>query len=89
MILLTGATGRVGTAAGKALFQAGGPFRVLVRDPEKMAVAGPDVQVVQGDLSDPASIGESLKGIRRALIVMGNPPDQAGLERQFASLAGA
>ena len=34
MILLTGATGRVGSAAAKALISAGMPFRALIRDPD-------------------------------------------------------
>ena len=37
MILLTGATGRVGSATGKALARSNVPFRALVRDPDKVA----------------------------------------------------
>ena len=84
MILLTGATGRVGTAAAKALMQMGEPFKVLVRSPEKLAVSGPNMQVVTGDLADAAAVEEAVAGATRALIVMGNHPDQAMLERRFA-----
>ena len=87
MILLTGGTGRVGSAAAKALARANIPFRALVRDPDKVAF-DPDVaEIVQGDLNDPAIVEQALRGVSRALIVMGNHPDQAKLERQFASLA--
>jgi uncharacterized protein YbjT (DUF2867 family) len=89
MILLTGATGRVGTAAARALVRAGVPFKVLVRDPDKVAFDCATVDVVQGDLSDAASVEGALSGVTRALIVMGNHPDQARLERQFASSAVA
>jgi uncharacterized protein YbjT (DUF2867 family) len=87
MILLTGATGRVGTAAAKALMQMGEPFKVLVRSPEKLAVSGPNMQVVTGDLADAAAVEEAVAGATRALIVMGNHPDQAMLERRFADQA--
>ena len=87
MILLTGATGRVGSAAGKALARAGVPFRVLVRDPAKLAFDPDAAEIVQGDLSDPAIVKQVLHGVSRALIVMGNHPEQSKLERQFASLA--
>ena len=87
MILLTGGTGRVGSAAAKALARANIPFRALVRDPDKVAF-DPDVaEIVQGDLNDPAIVEQALRGVSGALIVMGNHPDQAKLERQFASLA--
>ena len=87
MILLTGATGRVGGAAGKALARAGVPFRALVRDPAKLAFDPDAAEIVQGDLNDPAVVEQALQGVGRALIVMGNHPDQSKLERQFASLA--
>jgi uncharacterized protein YbjT (DUF2867 family) len=58
-----------------------------VRDPDKLAFESRCGGIVQGDLADPASIGQALQGISRALIVMGNHPDQSNLERQFASLA--
>lgn len=89
MILLTGATGRVGTAAARALVRAEVPFKILVRDPDKVAFDCATVDVVQGDLSDTASVEGALSGVTRALIVMGNHPDQARLERQFASSAVA
>lgn len=87
MILLTGATGRVGSAAGKALARAGVPFRVLVRDPAKLAFDPDAAEIAQGDLSDPAIVKQVLHGVSRALVVMGNHPEQSKLERQFASLA--
>ena len=87
MILLTGATGRVGSAAAKALARANVPFRALVRDPGKVAFDHDAAEIVQGDLNDPGVVEQALQGISRALIVMGNHPDQATLERQFASLA--
>lgn len=88
MILLTGATGRVGSAAARALLRAQIPFRVLVRDPGKLGVDGEMMEVVEGDLGDPRAVEQALEGISRALIVMGNHPDQSILERQFATLAG-
>ena len=87
MISLTGATGRVGSAAAKALARANIPFRALVRDPDKVAFDPDAAEIVQGDLNDPAIVEQALQGVSRALIVMGNHPDQAKLERQFASLA--
>ena len=88
MILLTGATGRVGSAAARALLRAQIPFRVLVRDPGKLGVDVEMMEVFEGDLGDPRAVEQALEGISRALIVMGNHPDQSRLERQFATLAG-
>ena len=87
MILLTGATGRVGSAAAKALARANIPFRALVRDPDKVAFDPDAAEIVQGDLNYSAIVERALRGVSRALIVMGNHPDQAKLERQFANLA--
>ena len=87
MILLTGATGRVGSATGKALARSNVPFRALVRDPDKVTFDPDAAEIVVGDLNDPAIVKQALEGVSRALVVMGNHPDQAKLERQFASLA--
>lgn len=87
MILLTGTTGRVGRAAASALLNASVPFRVLVRDPKRLPLTDARIEVMTGDLGDPQSVRRALEGIERALIVMGNHPDQASLERQFATLA--
>ena len=87
MILLTGVTGRVGSAAANTLLQAGVPFRVLVRDPGKFTLADSSIQVVAGDLGDDVAVAEAVKDVDRALIVMGNHPDQARLERRFVDLA--
>ena len=86
MILLTGATGRVGSATGKALARSNVPFRALVRDPDKVTFDPDAAEIVVGDLNDPAIVKQALEGVSRALVVMGNHPDQAKLERQFASL---
>ena len=87
MILLTGATGRVGAAAASSLVKSGVPFRVLVRDPSKFALADSRIAVLEGDLADENTVAEAVTGVDGALIFMGNHPDQAKLERRFVDLA--
>ena len=73
MILLTGATGTVGRLVARRLPVAE-PVRLLVRDPERAAaLAGAHVEVVGGDLEDPAGLRRALTGVRSALLVTANP----------------
>ncbi len=65
-ILVTGATGQQGGAALRHLRSKGFPVRAMTRDPERpaaRALAGHDVEVVKGDLNDPASITRELDGV--------------------------
>lgn len=87
MILLSGATGNVGSATAKILNRENVPFRVLVRNPEKFAIVGPNVDVVKGDLKNENDVKKALSGVTKALLVMGNNPSQLLIEKQFASLA--
>jgi uncharacterized protein YbjT (DUF2867 family) len=87
MILLTGAAGRVGRATVSALLGADVPIRVLVRDANKLSSADPRIDIQVGDLSNTQTVQRALQGVERALLVMGNHPDQPFLERQFATLA--
>ena len=87
MILLTGATGRVGKAAATELLSKGVPFRAFVRDANKFEHAGDGVEVAVGDFTDLDSVARALQGVTRALIVMGNHPEQAALEQRFATVA--
>jgi uncharacterized protein YbjT (DUF2867 family) len=62
-ILVTGATGHQGGAVLRHLRQRGFPVRVLTRDPEQpkaRQLTGHGVEVVRGDLNDPASLGRAM-----------------------------
>src|SRR3954465_12238889 len=64
MLLLTGATGRVGSALLRRLTERREPVRAMVRDPRRL---GPDrvrVQIALGDLGDPPSFRNALRGVR-------------------------
>jgi dihydroflavonol-4-reductase len=63
--LITGATGFVGAAVARALLSAGFSVRALARPGSPRGnLAGIDVEVVAGDLADPASLRAALKGAR-------------------------
>ena len=51
MILVTGATGTVGSEVVEQLLAAGHPVRVLTRHPEKAARYASRVEIAQGDLA--------------------------------------
>jgi uncharacterized protein YbjT (DUF2867 family) len=64
LILLTGATGYVGGRLLAALERAGRPLRCLARRPEFMKDrAGPDTQVVAGDLLRAEGLEQALAGV--------------------------
>ncbi|MGY0498613.1 SDR family oxidoreductase [Nocardia sp. FBN12] len=68
MILITGATGKVGRAAVDQLHEAGVEVRALVRSPET-ADLPPGVEVVRGDLADPGSLDAALDGVHAVFLV--------------------
>ena len=64
MLLLTGATGLVGSALLRRLTAAGQPVRCLVRDPRRLGAERVRVQIALGDLADPPSFRNAMRGVR-------------------------
>jgi NADH dehydrogenase len=63
MLLLTGATGLVGSAVLRRLTAAQVPVRCLVRDPRRLGPERVRVQIALGDLADPPSFRNALRGV--------------------------
>ena len=78
VLLLTGATGLVGTAVLRRLLAAGQPVRCLVRDPRRLGAERVRVQIALGDLSDPPSFRNALRGVDTVLHLAAAIRDQAG-----------
>jgi len=76
VLLLTGATGLVGSALLRRLTARREPVRCLVRDPRRL---GPDrvrVQITIGDLTDPRAYRQALRGARVVVHVAASHRDQ-------------
>lgn len=67
-ILVTGATGTVGRQVVSQLLDTGGDVRALVRDPDAADLPG-SVELVRGDLSDPATLTAALHGVGAVFLV--------------------
>jgi len=63
VILLTGATGTVGSALLRRLTMDGRPVRALVRDQRRLGDQRVRVQIALGDLADPPSFRNALRGV--------------------------
>ncbi|MFD5684836.1 MULTISPECIES: SDR family oxidoreductase [Streptomyces] len=61
-ILVTGATGTVGRRVVEQLLERGAHVRAVTRDPARAEFPG-GVDVVRGDLADPASLESALEGV--------------------------
>ncbi len=64
MLLLTGATGLVGRALLRRLTASGEPVRCLVRDPRRLGADRVRVQIALGDLADPPSFRNAMRGVK-------------------------
>src|SRR5215813_146181 len=65
-ILVTGATGRQGGAVIRHMLPNGWKLRALTRNPNGYAarqLSGQGVEIVQGDLEDPASLERAARGV--------------------------
>jgi uncharacterized protein YbjT (DUF2867 family) len=76
VILLTGATGTVGSALLRRLTADGQPVRALVRDGQRLGDQRVRVQIALGDLADPPSFRNALRGVDTVVHLAASIRDQ-------------
>ena len=88
MILVTGATGKVGQEVVRQLAAANVPVRALVRDPERAShIRLPDVAIVAGDLGRPETLEPALRDVDRVFLLSSPDPDQVRLQGNLVDAA--
>jgi uncharacterized protein YbjT (DUF2867 family) len=76
MLLLTGATGLVGSTLLPGLLAEGTQVRCLVRDPRRLGAERVRVQIALGDLTDPPSFRNALRGVDTVVHLAASIRDQ-------------
>ena len=90
-LLITGATGNIGTELTKLLAAQGQPFRAMVRNPDDQsaqalrALAG--AEVVAGDFNDAVSLDQALAGIERAFLLTNSTAQAENQQLRFVAAA--
>nr|WP_189323474.1 SDR family oxidoreductase [Streptomyces flaveus] len=88
MILVTGATGTIGSEVVRQLAERGEKVRALTRDLSKMKAPN-GVEVTRGDYLDPASVDAALSGATAVFLVGVLGPDDADRDRALVAQAKA
>jgi uncharacterized protein YbjT (DUF2867 family) len=85
MILVTGATGLNGGELVRRLSKRGVKVRALVRNRAKAEAlaALPGVELADGDLSKPESLGAALRGVTRAMLISSGDPMMKDVQCRF------
>src|SRR3954447_7344993 len=76
VLLLTGATGLVGSAVLQRRTARGEPVRCLVRDPRRLGPERVRVQITIGDLTDPRAYRQALRGTRTVVHLAASHRDE-------------
>jgi uncharacterized protein YbjT (DUF2867 family) len=88
MLLLTGATGLVGSALLRRLVADGQQVRCLVRDPRRLGPQRVRVQIALGDLADPPSFRNAMRGVDTVVHLAASTRDQPrGSIEELAAIA--
>jgi uncharacterized protein YbjT (DUF2867 family) len=88
VLLLTGATGTIGLPVVRRLTAAGVPVRCLVRDPRRLGSQRVRVQIALGDLADPFSFRNALRGVDTVVHLAATIRDQpAGSIEELSGVA--
>jgi len=88
-ILVTGATGNVGSEVLRRLAALGQPVRALIRNRSKAAaIEGPGVEIVEGDLEKPETLAAAVAGARKIVLISAPDPRQADLQANLIDAAG-
>jgi uncharacterized protein YbjT (DUF2867 family) len=88
MLLLTGATGLVGSALLRRLVAEGQAVRCLVRDPRRLGPQRVRVQIALGDLTDPPSFRNAMRGVDTVVHLAASTRDQPrGSIEELAAIA--
>lgn len=85
-ILVTGATGTIGSLVLQGLAQRGASVRALVREPGKAALPAGSTEVV-ADMSDVASMRQALTGVRSLFLINAVTPAEVTQGLQTLALA--
>lgn len=89
-ILVTGATGNVGSHVVRDLRDRGVSVRAFVRDREKAThMLGGDVDLVTGDFADAASVQRAVAGVDAVFLSCANHPQQVAYETTVIDAAAA
>lgn len=91
MDLVTGATGYVGGRLVPRLLESGRTVRVLARDPSRLQGRpwSSSVEVVRGDVRDPATLPAALAGVETAYYLVHGMADSAGFAQGDVEIARA
>jgi uncharacterized protein YbjT (DUF2867 family) len=76
MLLLTGATGLTGSALLRRLVAEGESVRCLVRDPRRLGPQRVRVQIALGDLTDPPSFRNAMRGVKTVVHLAASTRDE-------------
>jgi uncharacterized protein YbjT (DUF2867 family) len=89
MILVTGATGLSGSIVIREFVRQNTPVRALVRSRLKARAfeTFPTVEIVEGDMLRPETLGDALQGIERALMISSANPQMVETQCTFIDAA--
>lgn len=90
-ILITGATGNVGTQLVKRLAAAHIPFKAIVRNQDNNEYLNsiPEAEIITADLADEAAVGKALQGVEKAFLLTNSSEQAEALQLNFAAAAHA
>ena len=78
MILVTGASGAIGSGLVERLLASGRKLRVASREPRKLEQRWPGVEAVELDVQEPATLPEALEGVETVFYLVHSMEDAAG-----------